>query len=918
MGYTSEEALASAMIQSYYQERNIDKILELVTDEVEWIGTEKDDSAFGKEELRALLNQDAAFFPQSMEVKLEKSEIRKLSDTVSRATIIGRQDVPTDIDGDFEIRITGICMKQDDGTYLMDSVHVSVPNSQLEKLRLEYELNETRQKEEILMSGIPGGIAIYRLKKDGRVATDYVSESLAKMCGYGTEEFLEYLREDSMVNLVPEDIPGVMDSVKKSLQKHEPISALYHIYTKKKKPILVRLDANVIQTNQVEEDEIAILYAVHTLVYGDAMVRIQEQKHYRDLMNILQIAYWEWSVDSGYYTSEKYSEYAISEEPNENIWDTPKCLKYIHPEDTALYEEYVKKDNNDSERLSAVLRVKMKDGSYQWTEMFAFAELDDNGRLNRIISVMRGVDKEWLEQKKQLEYALEDAKKANRAKTDFLSRVSHDMRTPLNGILGITALLQEYVSDHKILSDLEQLEQSGKYLLNLIEDTLDVSKIESGKLELNPIVCDGRAVFNNVVSLVSPNLRERNIKLEVQTENIPFTVLYIDVGRVQQIVMNIIGNAIKFTPEGGTIHFTMTNLNIENGIITDRIIIEDNGIGISDEFLPHLFEPFTQERNTITSSSKGTGLGMAITKQIIDMMGGTIDVESEVGKGTRFTIVLPMQIATDEQVANWKKEQGTGGTTPLLEDCHVLLCEDHPLNAKIAIRLLENKGVKVDHVLDGKLGVERFKESQPGYYDAILMDIRMPVMNGLDATRAIRALDRSDSSDIPIIAITANALSSDLQETEEAGMNAHLSKPLEVNKLYKVLEELIKRRSIYIKPKVLIVDDIEMNRIVIREAIRQFFDVLEAQNGIEALLILEQEKGISAVITDIQMPEMDGINLIRKIRENSEYRRIAIIANTQYGQPEQEDELIELGANDFVYKPTSPKVIELRLHNVLK
>lgn len=918
MGYRSVELLAGAIIQSYYQERNIDKILELVTDNIEWIGTEKNDSAFGKEELRTLLQKDAAFFPQPMDINLERTEIRKISDTVFRMTIIGSQSMPTDAKDDFQIRITGLGILQEDGTYLMDSLHASAPNSEIEKHSLEHELNETRQKEKILMSGIPGGIAIYRLKKDGRVVTDYVSESLAKMCGYGTEEFLEYIKEDWLINLVPEDVPGVLDSVKKSLQKHEPISALYHIYTKKKKPILVRLDANVIQTDQLEEDETAILYAVHTLVYGDAMVRIQEQKHYRDLMNILQIAYWEWSLDSGYYTSEKYSEYAVSEEPNEIIWDTPKCLKYIHPDDKALYEEYAKRDNNDSERMSAVLRVLMKDGSYQWTEMFAFAECDDNGHLNRIISVMRGVDEEWLEQKKQLEYALEDAKKANRAKTDFLSRVSHDMRTPLNGILGITTLLQEYVTDHKVLGDLAQLEQSGKYLLNLIEDTLDVSKIESGKLELNPIVCDGRVIFNNVVSLVSPNLRERNIKLEIQTEDLPFTILYMDVGRVQQIGMNIIGNAIKFTPDGGTIHFTMTNLSVENGIITDQIVIEDNGIGISEEFLPHLFEPFTQERNTITSNSKGTGLGMAITKQIIDMMGGIINVESEVGKGTRFTIILPMQIATDEQVASWKKEQGNGGTTAMLEGCRVLLCEDHPLNAKIAIRLLENKGMKVDHVIDGKQGVEKFKASQPKYYDAILMDIRMPEMNGLDATMAIRALKRPDAAEIPIIAITANALSSDLRETEKAGMNAHLSKPLEVSKLYAVLEELIKRRSIYIKPKVLIVDDIEMNRIVIREAIRQSFDILEAQNGIEALLILEQEKGIIAVITDIQMPEMDGINLIRKIRENDEFRRIAVIANTQYGQPEQEDKLIELGANDFVYKPTSPKVIELRLHNVLK
>ena len=211
MGYTTEEALAGAMIQSYYQERNIDKILELVTDDVQWIGTEKDDSAFGKEELRALLQKDAAFFPQAMEAKLEKIEIRKQSDTISSVIIIGSQELPTDVGGEFQIRITGLCILQEDGTYLMDNLHASVPNSEIEKHSLEYELNETRQKEQILMSGIPGGIAIYRLKKDGRVATEYVSESLAKMCGYGTEEYLEYLRNDCMVNLVPEDVPGVLE-----------------------------------------------------------------------------------------------------------------------------------------------------------------------------------------------------------------------------------------------------------------------------------------------------------------------------------------------------------------------------------------------------------------------------------------------------------------------------------------------------------------------------------------------------------------------------------------------------------------------------------------------------------------------------------------------------------------------------------
>jgi signal transduction histidine kinase/DNA-binding response OmpR family regulator len=776
----------------------------------------------------------------------------------------------------------------------------------------------TKELEKTLMAGIPGGIAIYHLKKDGRVTTEFVSESLAKMCGYEADEFLEYLRADSRVNLVAEDVPRVMETANKCLAQNQPINVIYRIYTKEKKPIMIRLDANVIKEEEVGEDEIAVLYAVHTLVSDESKKRMQEQKHYRDILNVLGVAYWEWSKENGYYSSESYAEYAISEEPDENIWDTQICHKYIHPEDVELYDKYVKKGGSDTTRTSAIVRTLMKDGSYHWTEMFAFAELDEAENVTRIISVMREVDREWLNQKEQLKIALEDSKKANQAKTDFLSRVSHDMRTPLNGILGITSLLQDYVTDKKVKSDLYQLELAGKYLLNLINDTLDVSKIESGKVELNPVICDGRTVFNNALGLVAQNMKEKNIKFHVHAENLPFTTLYLDVGRVQQIIMNVIGNAIKFTPEEGTIQFHMTNLSVKNGIITDKIEIEDNGVGMSPEFLPHLFEPFSQERNTSTSSSNGTGLGMTITKQIVELMGGSIEVESTLGKGTKFTLVLPMQIASEEQIQQWKKNQRDGRTIRMLDGRHVLLCEDHPLNANIATRLLKNKGILVDHVENGQLGVEKFNHSPIDYYDAILMDIRMPVMNGIDATRAIRELARKDAKQVPIIAMTANALISDIKETEEAGMNAHLSKPIEIDKLYDTLQDLILRKNEFQRGKILIVDDVKVNRAVIAAAIMKEFDVLEAEDGEEALKILKENRGIEAVITDIQMPGMNGLELIKKIRQNPDYRYIAVIANTQYGEPEQEEYLLNIGADDFVYKPTTPKIVEMRLHNVLK
>ena len=391
----------------------------------------------------------------------------------------------------------------------------------------------------------------------------------------------------------------------------------------------------------------------------------------------------------------------------------------------------------------------------------------------------------------QLEESIREVEKANKAKTEFLSRVSHDMRTPLNGILGLTALMREDITDEGVLRDLSQLEMSGRYLLNLINDTLDVSRIESGNLILKPIVCDGKTVFRTCLDLLKPNMEEKKISLNAETDNLPFTILYVDAGRLEQVVMNIMGNAVKFTPEGGTIDFKMRNISVENGVITDEVVIRDTGIGMSKEFLEHIFEPYSQEDSGRTSVHQGTGLGMAITKQIIDVMGGEISVESEAGKGTTFRFTLPLQIATSKQVEEWKNSMRESDEGVSLQGRRVLLCEDHPLNTTIAIRLLEHKGIIVEHAANGKEGVEKFQNSEINYYDAILMDIRMPEMDGIEAAKTIRAMSREDAKTISIIAMTANAFATDIEETKEAGMNTHISKPIEPEVLYKALQQYI-------------------------------------------------------------------------------------------------------------------------------
>lgn len=559
--------------------------------------------------------------------------------------------------------------------------------------------------------------------------------------------------------------------------------------------------------------------------------------------------------------------------------------------------------------------------------LYRYTYLDETKA--KVLATRTDITDSYLKEKQvqaELSMALQRANEANKAKTAFLSAVSHDMRTPLNGILGLTELMLDSISEPRLREDLMQVKNSGHYLLNLINDTLDVNKIESGSLALSPTICEGKEVIKSVLKLAQPNLRAKDIDLKLEIKPLPYTTLFIDIGRIEQVVLNVLGNAIKFSPKGGSIELTMENISVENNIITDRIIIRDHGIGMSKAFLNHIFEPFRQEHQHNKTKYQGTGLGMSITKQILDLMGGEIFVESTQGVGTAVTFTLPMPIATREQIMEAKQKDAIHESDAELRGKRVLLCEDHLLNITITTRLLDRIGVLVDVAENGEIGYQKFISSENGYYDAILMDIRMPVMDGLQATRAIRSAEHPQALTIPIIASTANAFDSDVEEARNAGMNAHISKPIIPEKLYAVLAEELQKASTKgmfsfldtkRKQKVLVVDDMEVNRAVMEAALNEEYDVLTAGSGTATLQILKDTKDIAAVITDIQMPTMSGVELIRTIRRDSSYDRVALIANTQYGDPNQEESLLLCGADDFVYKPTKPAVITARLQNVL-
>lgn len=385
----------------------------------------------------------------------------------------------------------------------------------------------------------------------------------------------------------------------------------------------------------------------------------------------------------------------------------------------------------------------------------------------------------------KLEIALKKAEDASLAKTSFLNNMSHDIRTPMNVILGYAQLMENELNGKDIpeaLEHLEKLQQSGNLLLSIINNVLDMARIESGRMEIDENYCRIEDVWKSLFAVFDEKARKKNISLHY-TMNVEHEHVLTDVTKVKEILVNILSNAIKYTPAGGSVMVYVDELPCdESGYMIVRIRISDTGIGMSQDYLTKIFEAFTREKNTTKSKIAGTGLGMSIVKNYVDLLGGTIDVESELGKGSTFTVTLKHRIADERYyVKKHIEEPGTGNE--ILEGRNILLAEDNDLNAEIAEAILERAGLRIERVENGIQCVNRILKMPAGTYDMIFMDIQMPQMDGYKATRTIRNLPDKDKACIPIIAMTANAFAEDKRKTMEAGMNAHLSKPLNVPEL---------------------------------------------------------------------------------------------------------------------------------------
>ncbi len=444
------------------------------------------------------------------------------------------------------------------------------------------------------------------------------------------------------------------------------------------------------------------------------------------------------------------------------------------------------------EDYSMGYEFKLETGIKYYQVRVAYVKKKDGTRM--AVVGTRNIDsliKKERMQEEKLKKAYAVAENANKAKTEFLNNMSHDIRTPMNAIVGFTDIAMKRKPDKEVENCLKKIRQSSEYLMTLINDVLDISRIESGKLEYKPVPVDLRDMINTVLSIARGYTENRDLNFYVSREELKNPYVMADELRIREVLLNIISNAVKFTKDGGTISFAAENGpgNDEHHMIV-RYRISDTGIGMSEEFQTRIFDEFSQENGGARTSYKGTGLGMAIAKQYVDLMGGKIEVSSKKGIGSTFTVEIPLLIA--EQILIEKEE--TLRKDMDLHGLHVLLAEDNDLNAEIAVDLLEEQGMIVTRTVDGKSALAQFCNTAPGTFDLILMDIMMPEMNGYETTTAIRNLpDRPDGKKIPIIAMTANAFAEDVQAALNAGMDDHVAKPIDMSILISVITKYIER-----------------------------------------------------------------------------------------------------------------------------
>ena len=682
--------------------------------------------------------------------------------------------------------------------------------------------------EQITM-GMPGVFFVYRA--EGEEELIYANNALIQMYGCNTlEEFKEYTGYTFPGLVHPGDLERVEQSIAHQI-KEDDNNLDYVEYR------IICRDGSI---RWVEDYG----HFVHTDEYGDVFyvfledaterymnmqkaeeveALLQEKRNaleklehettaLRIVHEILESGMWSMEFDiEGRMVSVFWSDEFRRMVGYQNEVDFPNVLEswsdLIHKDEKEyVLKEYYNtiKDYTGEKVFDVEYRLLTKGRGYRWFRTTGKLSRREDGMpisytgMFVDITEIKKRDWEFQEQRRMLEEALKQAQRSNQAKTVFLNNMSHDIRTPMNAIIGFASLAASRIDDKEAVADyLSKIMTSSQHLLSLINDVLDMSHSESGKVHLEEKECNIMNVVRELETMVQADIRNKQIDFFVETRNVVHEEIICDKLRLNQILLNVVGNALKFTPPKGSVYVCVSEMpDAEDGYACYEFRIRDTGIGMSREFLKDIFEPFERERTSTVSKTQGTGLGMTITKSFVDMMKGSISVESEEGEGTEFKILLAFRLADSSD-----RLEEAGGTGGFREDTvnssngselfgkgkTILLAEDNELNQEIAVAILEERGFAVEVASDGAIAVEKVKEAEPGTYDLILMDVQMPVMNGYEASGKIRKL-KGKRSRIPIFAMTANAFDEDKKHAMEAGMNGHIGKPIEIEKLDRILK----------------------------------------------------------------------------------------------------------------------------------
>lgn len=637
----------------------------------------------------------------------------------------------------------------------------------------------------------------------------YVNDRMIKMLGYdGREDFEEGI-SGKVVNIIhPDDLPQVTADLGKDKyyvgMKYE---ATYRMLRKDKTWFWTIDRGEVVET---VDGSLAIISARLDVTQEheqqearkrESDASASKERIFADIIGALYGYNATVNLETGKYTlsvGTGMEEFIEQFSQTDDYVDACNLLlsnvlpEYIDEMNQKFSFEALHRQRNHRGHIGQMLYEGVTANGIGWFEVNVFMGVDDNG--TPIASVF-GRDVTEAHERADIQAQLEITKAASVAKSEFLFNMSHDIRTPMNAIIGFTALLKRHLDDKALAySYIEKIETANDFLLSLINNVLEMARIESGKVILDETAGNMYEFWDSFSALFDTQMKEKEItfsrKIQVEHPNV-----MVDATKMREILLNILSNAVKYTPCGGKISLTVTEFpSNRSGYIVYQTIIEDTGIGMSDEFLPHIFEEFTRERTSTESKVVGFGLGMPIVKKLVDLMQGTIEVESELGKGTKFTLTLSHRIA---DVANTRieSEYCDEYTMEDFAGKRILLAEDNELNAEIAMTILGEEGFLVEHAEDGIICVDMIEKATSDYYDLVLMDIQMPNMDGYKATQTIRRLLDKHKAQIPIIAMTANAFEEDRKKAFRMGMNGHIAKPMQIETLKSTLSYVLSKKE---------------------------------------------------------------------------------------------------------------------------